>query len=231
MRDFVYGDDVVISAYKDGDYYPFACAEEVEISMLSELLAASSPDSGVWEQYRPSNRNSWRMSMTGVTVLKDDVDTLWYSWETLIYQLRTVGLNVKIDFTDRKGFNKYATGFVYIPESNISGKSGDFSRFAIQFQGSGPLDVNGIIVPPENPNVERLEWIIGAETKEVQNNKLIGITAGKVLEVSLEGYDIFKVITVGDPTEKQVKLDNAAGKLIFKNTLEVDDYLWCLLLS
>lgn len=232
MRDFVYGKDVIIEAWKDNNYYPFACAEEVSIKVTSELLPTNTPDTGVWDYYKPSGKNGWSMTMTGVTVLTDPASTLWYAWETLKYQLRTTGLDIKIRFIDRNGFEMTAIGHVKIPESEIGGRADDFSRFAVQFQGSGPLDINGLSIPTINPNVKRIDWITtGAEPNKVQDNFLIGRSASEIMQVSLEGDDKFQVIASGEPTHKQVRLDSGEGSLRFAIDFDPEWFIYAIVIN
>lgn len=229
MRDFVYADDVIVEAYKVDGYYPFACVEHVAISMRSLLYPSSVPDSGAWEDYKYSGKNGWDVQLDGVFVLEDMVETLWFAWETLLLQLRTTGMDLRFRWTDKKGVEKHATGKALIPESGINGTSGDFGRWSLKLQGTGPLDVNGIVTPPVNPRRMRLEWIAtGAEPNKVQNNALIGKTKAQVTHVSWEGNDVFQVIDEGNPTAKQVRLDNAEGSLRFANDFEADDYIWAI---
>lgn len=228
MRDFVYGDDVIVKAYKDTDYYPFACVEEMTITKRAAILPSSVPDSGAWEDYKYSGKGGWEVSLNGVLVLKDDINTLWFSLDTFLLQAQTTGLDLKFEWTDKNGFLQYATGRALIPESGNNIKSADFARWNLRLQGTGPLDMNGILIAPVNPKYMRPEWIAtGAEPNIVQDNRLIGVTKDQIGIVSWEGNDVFKVIDAGNPTEKQVRLDNAAGTLRFKNNLEPGDFIWC----
>jgi hypothetical protein len=208
-------------------YYPFACVEKLSLRMRSILLPSSVPDSGAWDDYKYSGKNGWTASLGGVLVLTDNTGaSLWYAWETLLLQLRTTGLDLKFDWTDKNGFNKHAAGHALIPESGIDGVSGDFGRWDLQLQGTGALDVNGIITPPIVHTVKKLEWITtGAEPNVVQHNSLIGLNATQIYEVSWEGDDKFKVITAGVPTHKEVLLNSAAGTLTFLNNFEAYDYV------
>lgn len=228
MRDFVNGMDMVFKAWKVNNFYPFACAEEGEITMSSELLPASTATSGAWEEVRPSGRNGWSVSASGVLVLKDSIDVLWFSWELFLEQVRRIGLDLKIEWTDRNGFMKSATGKVYIPETTMNFKADDFARWLSKFQGSGPLDLSGVIATPVNTIRMRIDWIAtGAEPNLVQDNRLIGKLANQVMEVSLEGDDKFQIISTGDPTHKQARLDNVAGTLRFLNDFTAGDYVRC----
>lgn len=228
MRDFVYGDDVVLEAYKENAYIPFACVEEVAIAMQSEIMPTSVPDSGAWADFTYAGKNSWTAQLNGVLVLKDAVNALWFGWEMFLLQVRSTPLNIRMRWKDRQGIEKYCTGKVLIPDSGISGKSGDISRYSIRFQGTGPLDLNGALVPPviTNMNKVRIDWIAtGAEPNILQHNDLIGITAAQLMEVSWEGDDKFQIITSGEPNDKQVRLDNAAGTIRFKNNFFSGDYI------
>jgi hypothetical protein len=231
MRDFVYGKDVVISAFKGDDYYPFACAEEVRINVKTELLPASAPGSGLWEEVRPSGRNSWAASLTGVTVLKDDNDTLWFPWELFKAQIRSSGLQVKFDFIDKNGFTKYATGFVYIPNSEINGVVGDgeFSRFTVEFVGSGPLDVEGLIIDPTNDKEVKHKFFIATEGQNVfADNALIGLSGTDVLQVSREGDDKYSIITTGLPNDRQVLFNSGGGNITFEIPCIAGEYIHVL---
>lgn len=230
MRKFVYGDDVVILAWKGDGYYPFACVETCEVELLTELLESSAPGSGAWEDYEPSGRNSWTAKMGGVMVLEDDIDTLWYSWELFLQQVRSNGLDLKFAWKDKEGNEKYATGKAYIPSSSMIGTAADFGRWLATLQGTGPLDLNGVLIENIDMGSLRIELIAtGAEPNKFQHNKLIGLNVADIYEVSWEGDDKWKVITGGVPTAKQVRLDNVTGELIFLNNFEVNDFIWALI--
>lgn len=232
MRDFVYGKDVIIEAYKENNYYPFACAEEVSIRMSSELISSTTADSGAWEYPEYAGRNSWEVDMSGVTVLKDELETLWFAWELFKEQIRTEGFDLRIRFIDKNGFEMYVAGHVKIPVSEINGRADDFSRFSWKGVGSGPLNINEFLTPPINPNVKRIPWIAtGAEPNIVQSNFLIGKTIAEILQVSWEGDDKFEVIDAGDPTAKQVRLDGSAGTLRFLNDFDPGDYIYAIIIN
>lgn len=231
MRDFVDGMHFVFEAWKDDDFYPFACAEEGEINMQSELLPASTAATGAWEEFRPSGKNSWAASLSGVIVLRDLVDQLWFSWELFVEAIRRNGLDMRFTYTDRTlGFSKTQRGKVYLPETGHSFKADDFARWFAKLQGSGPLDPTGLLATPVNTKQVRIDWeATGAEPNIVQDNRLIGILLNQIMEVSWEGDDKFKPIGSGDPNAKQVRHDGTAGTLRFLNSFEPGDYIYCLI--
>jgi predicted secreted protein len=236
MRKFVYGKDVVILAKKNGspDYYPFACAESVKLKMETELVNTSTVDTGAWETSAPSGRNSWSAILSGVLVLKDEIDNLWFGWEMFLLQVRSEGLDLKFVMTDVEGNEKFATGAVWVPSSEISGDAEEFANYMVNLQGNGQLDMSGILdVIPEDMGDIRIEWIATEGQTVYQDNRLIGLIneTGQngrkdVSEVSWEGDDKFFVITEGEPSDRQVKLDNVNGTLRFKNAAAEGDYVW-----
>lgn len=227
MRDHVWGMNMIFKAWKDDDFYPFACAEEGEIVMDSELLPATTATSGAWEEVRPSGRNSWNMSLSGVLVLEDQVDVMWYSWELFVEAIRKNGLDMEIEYEDIKGNTKTQRGKVYIPQTSNSFRADDFARWMAKLQGSGPLDPTGLLPTPSNTKVVRIDWTVSTpDTYSVQDNRLIGILVNQLTEVSWEGDDKFQIITSGTPTAKQVLLNNITGTLTFLNVLNAGDYIW-----
>lgn len=230
MRDFVYGKDVVIMAWKVNDYYPFACAEEVFLEMNSELISSTTGDSGAWDYYEYSGRNNWNASLKGTTVLQDAIDDLWFSWEMFLLSVRSQTMDLKFLFTDNQGNQKYATGKGLIPNSTISGVAEDFSDYTVKFQGSGPLDMNGFLLLPNGKKVMRIEWITtGGEPNKVQDNRLIGKTKADILLVTNEDRVKFFVIEAGNPNDDQVRLDNTEGSLRFSIDFGVGNHIICLL--
>jgi predicted secreted protein len=235
MRDFVQGNDVLIEVKLagDADYLPFACAEEVNIEMNSEILEISTSDTGAWDEFDYSGKNNWNASLSGVTVLRDEVDQLHYPLETFLLQVRSQKLGLRITFTDRQGFQQIGYGEAVIPSSSLgaNAQQNDFSRFGIKFQGTGPLDLSGYVPPNDNPmNTERLFWITsGAEPNLVQDNKLIAIALNKILIVSRESDDKLEIIDAGEPTEKQVRLNNVAGTLRWKNDFDADEQIYAII--
>lgn len=232
MRSFVFGDGIIIEAWKVDGFYPFACAEEVTIRMRTELAETTTSDSGAWEYYTPTGRNGWSASLKGVLVLSDPDDDLWYALETFLLSVRGQSLQIRIRFIDKNGDERYALGEVFIPDSEISGSMDEFVRYVEQFQGSGPLDLSQTVEPPDGNNMKtkRLFWITtGAEPNMVQHNDLIGIALEDVTLVSRESDDKLQIIDSGSPTATQVRLDNTDGSLRWLNDFEVNEQIVALI--
>lgn len=231
MRVPVMGRDVVISAWKGDNYYPFCAAEEVMLTMISEIIDSTTGNSGAWNYFDYSGKNNWNASLKGTTILQDAVDTLWFSWELFLLSVRSQKLDLKITFTDVNGNVKYCSGQGLIPESSIRGMADEFSDYDFKITGSGPLDMNGFLLLPNGDTVMRIQWMTNDTlgVNKVQDNRLIGKSAADILLVSLEGDDKFFVITTGDPTDRQVRLDNTEGSLRFMNDFDAGMHIICLL--
>lgn len=232
MRPFVFGDGVIIEAWKVDGYYPFACAEEVTFRMKTEMAETTTADSGAWEYYTPTGRNGWTASLKGVLVLNDPDDDLWYALETFLLSVRGQGLQIRILFRDKNGVERYALGEVFIPEGEITATMDDFARYVEQFQGSGPFDLSETITPPDGNKMKtkRLFWITtGAEPNVVQHNDLIGIALEDVTLVSRESDDKLQIIDSGSPSARQVRLDNNAGTLRWANDFDPNEQIVALI--
>jgi hypothetical protein len=225
MRDFVYGKDVVLEAFKIDGYYRWACATDVQITVNSELDFTTTPNSAGWRTKKPSGLNDWFIEFKSLTVLQDAVNTFWYGWETMLESIRNSGLNIRLTFTDIAGNSKYWTGFVYIPQTIMGGATGDFSIDQIKFEGSGAFDPTGALLINSN-NVIRVDWITtGAEPNVLQDNALIGKT---LKHVSFEGDDRFRIITVGVPNGNEVKFTSATGSILFPFVFDPNQVAYCL---
>jgi hypothetical protein len=186
----------------------------------------STPDSGRYVTRAPVNKAEWGIDFTGVTVLKDDVDTLWFGWEFMLEIVRSQGVNVQVIFTDKNGFTKNLTGHVFLPSTSIEGTAGDVAKDTISFLGNGAVNFDSLITPNVPPRM-RLEWIASDGQTDFQNNSLIGKTIANIEHVSREGDDKYQPVTIA-PTERQVQLDAVNGKLIFKIAADAGEYIFAL---
>jgi len=226
MRDFVWGKGVVLQAFKVDGYYSFACARTVRLRMNTEPIETTVPGDGAWKSFASSNQNEYVIELNLITVLKDAVDALWFSWETLLEQIRSNAMDLKMTWTDRTGFTKYATFKGLIIETVIDGTAeDDFSYSSITLKGAGKFDITGLITTTGD-KVRRKEWIAtGAEPNVLQDNDLIGRT---MKYVNWEANDKFSFISIGVPNPMQCLFDSSAGTLTFLNNLAPNDFVYCL---
>lgn len=226
-RVIVDGKKVKLEVWKVDAYYPVACTVSVSFWATEEYDITSTPDSGRYRTRKPINDGDWGVDFTGVTVLQDAVDTLWYSWEFLLELVRSQGVNIRVKFIDRNGNTKSITGHVYIPRVQIEGIAGQAAGDTITFLGDGLLNLDSLITP-NVPRVTRLEWFAAGAQVSFQDNQLIGKSIADIKHVSREGDDKYKVVA-GAPTARQVQLDAVGGNLVF--LLEADDgeYVYALI--
>lgn len=226
-RVIVDGKKVILEVWKVDAYYPVACAVSVSFWATEEYDITSTPDSGRYRTRRPINDGDWGVDFTGVTVLQDAVDTLWFSWEFLLELVRSQGVNIRVKFIDRNGNEKSITGHVYIQRVQIDGMAGQPAGDTLSFIGDGPINLNSLITP-NVPRVTRLEWIAATAQFSFQNNQLIGKSIADIKHVSREGDDKYKVVA-GAPTARQVQLDAVGGNLVFLIEADDGEYVYALI--
>ena len=225
-RVIVDGKKVILKVWKVDAYYPVACAVSVAFWATEEHDITSTPDSGPYRTRKPVNDGDWGVDFSGVTVLQDAVDTLWFSWEFLLELVRRQGVQIQVLFIDRNGNSKSITGHVYIPRVQIEGSAGEVAKDTITFLGDGNIDFDSLITP-NMPVIKRVEWFATAGQTDFQDNDLIGRSITQIKQVSREGDDKYKPVAVA-PTARQVQLDGAGGSLIFSIAADAGEYIYVL---
>lgn len=224
-RNYVLAKDAVLYMYKDGDYRRFACVFGLTLSMDTEAIETTAPGDGAWRDYESSNANGFTLHIDLITVLQDAIDDLWFTWETLLQQIRSAKQDLKLVWTDKAGNTKYAAFQGVIIHTGFDGTTGDFEFSDIAIQGAGKFDIQGLLNTTQQ-KVRRKEWITtGSEPNVVQDNDLIG---RQMKYVNWEANDKYTFITVGTPNEMQVLFNSATGSLTFKNNFGIGDFIYCL---
>lgn len=226
-RVIVDGKKVILKVWKVDAYYPVACAVSVAFWATEEHDITSTPASGRYRTRKPINDGDWGVDFSGVTVLQDSVDTLWFSWEFLLELVRSQGVQIQVLFIDRAGNTKSIEGHVFIPRVQIEGSAGEVAKDTITFIGDGPIDFDELITP-NVPRVQRLEWIATAGQTTFQDNRLIGKSVTDIKHVSREGDDKYKPVAVV-PTARQVQLDSVGGNLVFLIEADAGEYVYALI--
>jgi hypothetical protein len=210
---------VQLLAWKTDGYYPFACADACVINVQNEMLTTTTPSSGTWRTRMPSGISDWNVNISMVTVLRDLVNTFWFSWETILESVRKNQVQLKFKLTDTSGYEKYAVGYAWIELTSISmNMTEPFSTSTVNFLSNGALDLSSLITP-NNPRVitPRPQWITtGAENGILTDARLIGKTKNDIQQLSGEGDDKWKIIDTGVPVEgREAKFDTTTGSFIF----------------
>ena len=146
---------VQLLAWKTDAYYPFACADFGRLTMGSDILLTTTPSSGPYRTRMPAGIHEWEIELGMVTVLRDLVNTFWFSWETLLLSVRQTRIQVKWKIRDRAGYEKYAIGYVYVQNTDILFNMNEpFSSSNIKLVGDGGLDFSSLITPNNPRNVK-----------------------------------------------------------------------------
>jgi hypothetical protein len=219
MADIVLGKDYLLTAYQTDGYYPIACLQEVRLIVSTELLPATHYNSPVWTAVQP-RRSSWRLSSSGVHILRDQAETKLFAYDLIRDQIRQSGLDIRLVTEDQGGYTRTIEGHVYPSETEIGGVAGQIGKWVTELIGSGTLTIDGAITI--NPGtVQVFEYTATGGETVVTDASLVGRS---IKWVDREDSNQ-KVITVGTPSGREVKYDSSAGSLTFGSAFYPSEYV------
>jgi hypothetical protein len=219
MAEIVLGKNYLLTAYQTDGYYPLACLQEVRLVVSTELIPSTHYNSPVWNAVQP-RRSSWRLSSSGVTILRDLVNTRVYPIDLIRDQIRQSGLDIRLVLQDEGGYTRTIEGHVYPESTEIGGVTGQIGKFLTELIGSGTLTLDGAITI--NPGtVQVLEYTATGGETTITDPLLVGVS---IKWVDREDSNQ-KVITSGTPSGREVKHDTSAGSLTFGSELNADEYI------
>jgi predicted secreted protein len=209
MAYHVQGSGIIIEAVKDAAYRRFACAQAITLTVETDVLETSTPETGAWKTFKPVGQNSWRVSLQGILFLRDQSTTKNFALETITEQIRSDGYDIRLRFIDVEGYQNILSGSVYIPFTEITGGAiNPFGKFSTEWLGSGAFTLD-ISTEPINDDVFTYRYSgTGGETS-VTDASLIGVTP----LLGFKGTDEYKVITSGTPGQQEIKHDASTGEL------------------
>lgn len=209
MASYVRGSGVIIEAVKSSAYRRWACAQSIIVTVDTELIETSTPTTGAWKTFRAVGQNSWRVSFQGIHYLRDVSATKNFALETITEQIRQDGYDIKITFTDTEGYVNYISGSVLIPTTELSGGAiNPFSKFSVEFQGNGELEINASLTPINEEVFTYYYDGVGGET-DITDASLIGVSP----LLGFKGTDEYRVITTGSPGQQEILYNSATGNL------------------
>jgi hypothetical protein len=221
MADIVLGKQYYLAAYIPAlsGYYPFACLQEVSLSVSTELIPTTTVDSGIYRTFEP-RLSEWKISASGVLVLRDLIDSYNFPLESILYQIRRDGYDIRLLWTDTSGYVRQIEGHVFIPESTFTGTAGQIGKWSIEMQGSGALTIDGAVTI--NPgNVQRIEQEAAGGSNFIQN----ALWVGRSIKWIDREDSSCKIITAGTPTGREVLYDSSTGKFTFSSTLNAGELI------
>ena len=217
--------NVTVSFFLEGEgYVPLACATGGSVNIKSEIIYKTVVGSGRWRD-RDTRLSEWDGNLTGVTHIVP-LSTMYTVFDISLESIRTNGLNIQIAFVDGNSNLQVLSGHVLFPNIGITWGAEGFSEDSIEFVGNGPLTFsNTLITPPVNNNeVKAGDYTATGGEVEIT---LPADVIGRTLLGVWRAYPL-DIITVGTPTELQVKFDSATPKLIFASTapLSTGEYIY-----
>lgn len=144
MAQPVTGIDAIIQFQKSGEYYPYACAESIELGFDLETVSVKTIGDGVWSKPR-GQKLSYQISLNGV--IKYDDDTQPHSFDLLDYLLGMTAIPYRIIFTNDEGGLKVIEGVVLPINVNMGGGSEGFASGSATLKGDGAVEVRNLIIP------------------------------------------------------------------------------------
>lgn len=144
MAQPVTGIDVVIMFQKNDDFFPYACAESVELNSVMETKGVKTVNDGVWKKTRGQSL-SYGISLTGV--IKYDDDTVPHAFDLYAYHRSMTHINYRMIFTNDEGALKVIEGTALPVNVSLGGGSEGFATGSISLEGDGAVDVRDLIIP------------------------------------------------------------------------------------
>jgi hypothetical protein len=148
-------------------------------------------------------------------ILRDLIATYNFPLESILYQVRRDGYDIRLLWTDTSGYVRQIEGHVFIPESTFTGTAGQIGKWSIEMQGSGALTIDGAVTI--NPgNVQRIEVTShSGSANYIQNAAWVGRS---IKWIDRED-SVCTIITAGTPTGRQVLYESSTGKFTFSSVI------------
>lgn len=144
MAEPVTGKDAVIMFMKGEEYFPYACAIDIEIAFEMETVSVKTIGDGVWAKPR-GQALSYQISLNGV--IKYDDDTQPHAFDLLSYLMNMVAVQYRIIFTNDEAALKVIEGTALPTNVNLGGGSEGFANGSATLKGDGAVDVRDLIIP------------------------------------------------------------------------------------
>lgn len=141
--DPVYGRNVQIELKKNDEFWPYACATDVDIQFDMETKSVKTIGDGNWQKLRGQSKK-YRVNLSGL--IKYDDDTVPHVFDLYQYYDNMVSIEARLRFTvAESGQEKTFTGLVLPVSLNIGGGSEGFGTGSAVLEGDGaPVLSDGV---------------------------------------------------------------------------------------
>jgi len=141
----VKGKNVVLTAYFNGAYIPYACAQEVVINEDVEYLLSTTVGDGKTPRYKyRSFKNN--VTLSGLTFLQKAGH--FVILDLFTETVRETGIDIRILFTAEDGTTQLLGGNVVIPRKGITSAAEGFSKASFDMLVNGSLTPTSLEEPP-----------------------------------------------------------------------------------
>ncbi|MCH5690050.1 hypothetical protein LWM68_40995 [Niabella sp. W65] len=131
----------------NGNYYVFACVNELAIQRSFGIIEITSLGSGNDAEYMYDRKRNWSATLGGICVLTDLVANSWTLDEIAAIPDTFTALDVRFTLTDTAAAAMVWSGRVLFPDFGITANmqdGGEPAMWNCKLQGTGGLLMNGI---------------------------------------------------------------------------------------
>lgn len=178
----VFGRDVALQDFVDGDYITIGCATSCSIEYINEIIGKTDANAGLFRKKRV-RISDVRISVQGVLISESEPTRL-SAWHFLQEAIRRSERDMRMVFTDELGNDKAITGKFIVSTQSFVADVNAFTDFDIQMEGTGGIAITEIAPPGEVvcPEWARDWWNTTPGTSTINGLSQGGLTyAGKEL--------------------------------------------------
>lgn len=143
----VFGRDVAVQDFVDGDYITVGCATSCSIEYINEIIGKTDANAGLFRKKRV-RISDVRISIQGVLISESEPTRL-SAWHFLQEAIRRSERTIRMVFTDELGNDKAITGLFIVSTQSLVADVNAFTDFDIQMEGTGGIAITEIAPPGE----------------------------------------------------------------------------------
>jgi len=211
-QEAVWGQDVVLSIYVGGSYYPIFCATDCTYQCAAEFIEKTGPESGGARQWM-RRLEEHTSTVTGLTKIENGTTvTFFYMLQLAV---RRAAQTFKMTFTNENGDEYIINGEGLIGTMGINGPATDWSNATLEIRWNGAPDLT-LITDPTCSNIQEPLYLTTTPGASSVSNILL-TSSVTILEVQREGIGHTK--TTGTPVNREYKFTSATNTISFDSSI------------
>ena len=225
MADQVTGKDFVLYTKLGTQYYPFACAREVSVSITTDKIELAPYTNGKFRSYIYGRSTG---QITGSGVVKVEAGSGKYSiFDLLDFQQAHIVALAKYTLSDPQGNSRTYECTCLIDDVTLTGAVGSNASYNFTLTINGDPTISQTLVNPPLADVDTWDYTATGGETLISNAVLIGVD---VLDIRRNGIGV-QVILTGTPNNNQALFNPATGQITFGYALGVDEYILVIYVS